>query len=258
MIKTLSPYYLDIPFVSPLTGLTCTEFTLQIFVWSGLKDSPPAVSSWEITKKNPTGSTGTSRINIANIINDFIQFSPQEGTVTGFINGNNQYWVKWQTIYTTTNPSDYTSFSNQNIKLFTKGFSYGLDGENIETPTNKILLNGSEFKVNRNGFFVLPVEASEPPILPPSITITSVTLEGTNSYNLFSTSVGSYIGCNVIVEQVGEPFDLILDFDPFVSPLIVGVVTPATTTEYNITIQAFDILSGTLVTSNTFNLFLPL
>ena len=38
MIKTLSPYYINIPFVSPLTSLVCTSYTLKIYIWKGLKN----------------------------------------------------------------------------------------------------------------------------------------------------------------------------------------------------------------------------
>jgi len=257
MIKTLSPYWLSIPFVSPLTSLVCTEFRLQVFVWNGNKLSPPASTSWEITVKNATQSTGSSRINIANILNDYIQFTPQQGTASGLIDGNNQRWVKWQVLYTTTNASEATTPSNINNNLLVKGFNLGLEAENKQTPTNKVLLNGSEFKVNRDGFFVVPIEAIEPAPSTPSIVITGITLAGTNSYNVVSTSVGSYSGCTLIIGD-GSAFESFEDFIDFTSPLIVGVITPATSTSYSFVITAFDNATGDLITSNTFNIFLPI
>ena len=159
MIKTLSPYWLSIPFVSPLTGLTCTDFTLQVYVWDGDIASPPATVSWEITNKNPTASTGNARVNIANILNDYIQFEPQKGTITGLLDSNNSRWVKWQVVYTTSNPTDATTPSSIKTKLMVKGYNLGLESENKQTPTNGVLMHGREFKVNREGVFTVPIEA---------------------------------------------------------------------------------------------------
>lgn len=161
MIKALSPYWIEIPFVSPNTSLTCTDFTLQVFVWNGDKGTPPSTPSYEITKTNTTGSTDVSRINIANLVSDFVDFTQQEGTTTELIDGNNQNWVKYQTFYTTSNASDRVIPSNVNIDLMLRGYSYGMDGENAKTPANKILLSGNEFKVNRGGVFVLPIKIEE-------------------------------------------------------------------------------------------------
>jgi hypothetical protein len=38
----------------------------------------------------------------------------------------------------------------------TAGYGFGMDGENSQIPANNILMQGTEFKVNRNGFFVFP------------------------------------------------------------------------------------------------------
>jgi len=191
MIKTLSTYWLDIPLVSPLTGLTCTEFTLQVFVWSGVKSSPPVLSSYEITKQNPIASIGNARINISNVINDFIQFTPQEGTITELIDGNNQRWVKWQVFYATTEPLDATTPSGTDTKLMVKGYNYGLEAENKETPTNKVLLNGREFKVSRNSFFTVPIEAEETFVAPAFLTIDNMTLISGANWDLFWSGGGN-------------------------------------------------------------------
>ena len=139
MIKSLSPYYVSIPFVAPLSGLTCTSYTVALYVWSGDKATPPVEPVYLSTKQNPTGSTSNDSVNIANLISSFIPFTQQEGTSTGLIDGNNQYWVKWQTYYSTSNINDSITPSNVNTKLFVKGYSYGMDGQNAETPVNKIL-----------------------------------------------------------------------------------------------------------------------
>lgn len=191
MIKNLSPYYVTIPFISPLTSLTCTSYTMQLFVWNGSKSTPPTEPVYEFTKQNPTGSNGNSIVDIANLVSDFIQFSPQEGVGTELINGNNQVWVKWITYYETTNPSDATTPSNTNTKLSLKGYGYGLDGENTTTPTNKILLKGNDFKVSRNSVFVLPIEIDETTIVLGTLTINSIVSTGSDNYDLDWSSTGN-------------------------------------------------------------------
>ena len=163
MIKSLSPYYLSIPFIAPISGLTCSSYTLQVFVWNGIKNIVPSNVTYEITKDNVTGSTGNDKVDIALIVNDFIDFTPFDTITTELIDGFNQYWVKTQILYTTTDVDDYVP-NYETTVLMTAGYGYGMSGENPQPPTNKILLQGTEFKVNRDGFFVFPflIEESEP------------------------------------------------------------------------------------------------
>lgn len=163
MIKSLSPYYLTIPFIAPISGLTCSSYTLQIFVWNGIKNIVPSNFSYEITKDNVTESTGNDRIDISLIVNDFIDFMAFDTVDTELIDGINQYWVKTQILYTTTDEDDYVP-NYETTTLMTAGYGYGMDGENSQIPANNILLTGTEFKVNRGGFFVFPflIEESEP------------------------------------------------------------------------------------------------
>ena len=249
MIKTLSPYYLSIPFVSPLTGLTCTNFTLQVFVWSGLKGSPPALSTWEITKKNPTASTGNSRINISNIINDFIQFTPQEGTVTGLLDGNNQRWVKWRVFYTTTDPSDQIVPSNINTKLMVKGFNLGLEAENKETPTNKVLLNGREFKVSRSGIFVLPIEIDETTLVLGTLLISDIVTLPSDRYNIVFSQTGN-LGLIRFRWAIPDGQWIYTTETTTVSPLNFLLNPPPS--EYTFQIYAYDNVNETTIYSNIF------
>lgn len=161
MIKSLSPYYLEVPLVAPLSLEVCTSFTLQIFVWDGLKNDPPADPIYEITKDNPTGSSATEEINIALLVNDYIDFVPNVSATTELVDGLNQRWVKTQILYTTTEPTDYVPNYVQTL-LMTQGYGYGLQGKNTQLPTNNILLQGTEFKVSRTGKFVLPILIEEP------------------------------------------------------------------------------------------------
>jgi len=157
MYKTLSPHYITTPFVSPATALTCTSYTLYVYVWKGLEASVPSTPSYQITKDNPTGSTSDSKISIARLVNDFISFTPLKATATSLLDSDNQVWVKTEVTYETTDPDDASIPQLENTELFIKGYGYGSDGENPETPTNKILISGDEFKVSRNSYYSLPI-----------------------------------------------------------------------------------------------------
>jgi hypothetical protein len=158
MIKCLSPYYVTIPLVDPVTAETCTSYTLNIYVWDGDISSIPVTPSYAQTKLNPTASTGNDKINIARLINDYIDFMPAEGSGTGILDAANQRWVYLGIVYTV--PIDGVGTEQEFLAatLMVKGYSYGMDGENATTPANRILMSGTEFKVNRTGVFNVPVK----------------------------------------------------------------------------------------------------
>lgn len=265
MIKSNSPYYITTPLVSVASGLTCQNYKLSVSVWDGLKSSPPATATYTTTKNNSTASTGSDRINIARIVNDYIDFAPQKTTTTSVINGNNQRWVKTSVIYnkllvalpqittlTVVTPNQvggtspclltlngvqysvdilsttingnadnikffidndavvsllYTATVLNNIvtitaitsevqiatswlvgsatgmttnvlttqagstgpeapqyattSLMSLGYSYGNEGENVTTIENNTLIATQDYKVNREGVFVVPILVSE-------------------------------------------------------------------------------------------------
>ena len=162
MIKSLTPYYVNIPFVSPLTGATAITYTLNLFIWNGAKNDPPAEPQYQITKSNPTTSTGTDKINIARLVNDYIDFIPNKSSATELNDGNNQVWVRQEVEYTTSDEDDNGVLQLAETVLCLKGYGYGLDGENPQPPTNKILIPIQDYKVNRNGFFNVPILIDEP------------------------------------------------------------------------------------------------
>jgi len=162
MIKSLSPYYVNIPFVSPLTGATAITYTLNLFIWNGAKNSPPSEPQYQITKENPTGSIGTDKINIARLVNDYINFEPNKSFITELNNGNNQVWVRQEVEYTTSDTDDNGVLQLAETVLCLKGYGYGLEGENPQPPDNKILIPIQDYKVNRNGVFNVPILIDEP------------------------------------------------------------------------------------------------
>jgi len=166
-MKVLSPYYITVPYVAPLSSLTCTSFTLNIFIWSGLKADVPIDPIYPQTKDNITGSTGSTKIDIAKLVADFIDFDPEISNTTEVINGSNQIWVRVSTYYATSDPLDATTETNIITELATKGYSYGNEGENVAFPSNKILIPIIDYKVNKK--FVVPVLIDEVSTSPYSV-----------------------------------------------------------------------------------------
>lgn len=191
MIKSLSPYYINIPFVSPLTGATALSYTLNLFIWDGLKNDPPTEAQYQITKSNPTGSTGIDKINIARLVNDFIDFTPNKSETTELNDGNNQVWCRVEVVYITDDSDDDDVLQLAETLLVLKGYGYGLDGENSQPPTNKILIPLIDYKVNRNGFFNVPILIDEPTDTS-EIVLTDIDFVSGNTYSFAFTSDFSF------------------------------------------------------------------
>lgn len=157
MIRSLSPYYIDTPLVSPNTGLTCTDYTLYVYVWAGDKLSPPSEPEYTITKINAIASDGTDAIDVGRLVADFIDFTPEPSNVTGYVNSPNNIWVKTNNTYTTGNAGDASTPQNNFTRILSRGYSYGNEGRNYETTPSGILIQGDEFNVARDGVFSYPV-----------------------------------------------------------------------------------------------------
>ena len=255
MIKALSPYYITIPWVAPLSGDTATQFTLNIYVWNGLKSAVPTTVTYQVIKDNSESSTGNIKINIANWIADFIDFTAQEGTTTELIDGNNQYWIKWETFYITDTPTDATTPSNVNTKLFLRGYSYGMEGENATTPANKILIPIQDYKVSVNSKFVVPIVIDETTVTLATLTIDNITLDSGDQYDLEFSSTGN-------IDEVYFRYRLqpatswTVGFESsFTSPFTITL--PTTYGTYDVQIFAYDNDNGVNVYSNIFNVVVP-
>lgn len=249
MIKSISPYYVTIPLVSPLTSLTCTQYTLEVYVWDGLKTSVPSTASFSITKDNATASTGNVDINIGFMINSLLTFTKQEGSGTGLINGKNQMWVKYQTYYTTSDPIDLTVPSNINTQLMVKGYGYGMDGKNSDTPSNLIMMSsGTEYRVARDGYFIVPIEVPETTTAAATLTIDSI------------TQPASYI--SIDWSSTGSVSDVTLQYriQPSTTWIFNGTnisdpqfFTPPSVGTYDIRLRGYDTANATYIYSNIDN-----
>jgi hypothetical protein len=247
MIKTLSPYYINIPFVSPLTGATALSYTLNIFIWNGLKFEKPSTATYQITKANPTESTDLDKINIARLINDFIEFNPTKSTTTELVNGNNQIWVATEVTYITDNEDDNDVLQLIEVNLALKGYGYGLSGENPQHPTNKILIPIEDYKVNRNGFFNVPILIDET-VDTSEIVLTSVestTPEGAFTY----TFTIDFTPDELIFQATG------IDNPIWVSQIISSDITSPqdvliNRTSFQTRIKAYNPATGNVIFSN--------
>lgn len=198
-IKTLSPYYVYVPLINPLTLVVCESYTLKLYVWEGSKVAAPSTPSYEITKINASNSNGNDKIDIARIVNDFIEFECSQEITTLIVNSDNQVWVKYAIFYN--DLPDVPSI--QEVELGIKGKGYFLEGENPQLPVNRILISGDEFKVNRNGFFVMPLLASEPTVTPRELIIMFFTLDAGTVYNYSLSSNFTYNDAYFFVRPVG-------------------------------------------------------
>lgn len=156
MIKSLSPYYYETPWISPLTGATASKYTINLYIWSGDKNTIPTEPQYSLTKNNVSTNIGTDKVDVSKLCNDFIQFVPTLST--GLVNSPNQRWVHKEIIYKTTDPADDDVKQLPVTELLLKGYSYGFDGENGQPPTDLVFTSSREFKVSRNTIWSIPMQ----------------------------------------------------------------------------------------------------
>jgi hypothetical protein len=61
----------------------------------------------------------------------------------------------------------------------------------------------------------------------------------------------------LLIDEIGEPADVVLDYESPISPLVLTVDIPEDPTDFEFTLSGFDIISSTSVDSNIFELTLP-
>lgn len=192
MIRSLSPYYITIPWVSPLNSETATDVLVDIYVWNGAKNSVPATATYEVTRENALNSDDSFDLNIANWISDFIELTKQSTTTTELIDGNNQYWVKWEVYHNTTDDEYDNTPSIESIKLFGRGYNYGLDLQNAEAEVG-FLSPVIEYKVSENSVISIPYLINESVAPIPTFTLHSVTLDSGNIYE-YDLTIADFSG----------------------------------------------------------------
>jgi hypothetical protein len=250
MIKTLSPYNITIPYLSPLTGLVCTEFTMKLYIWKGLKTAIPVTASYEITKSNPELLETSTKINIANLINPFLSFVPVLVTDTDFVDSTNQTWYSISVFYTTSNVTEVNTPQLQETKLAVKGYSYGMEGENAETPANKVLIQAREFKVSSDSKITIPIELTETTPPTAEIVITAVDLIAGEQYDVTFTSVGTYTTFYAIITpDVGDA--VIVLMSDITSP---QEITITFTGDVDVQMFGYDSATATTIYSNIFSI----
>lgn len=157
MIKTDSPYYVTIPW--NYYGSIPDSYVFKMFVWSGTKASIPTTPIVEIEKVNYFNLDTDTDIDISDFINGEIPFTLNNSSTTSLIDADSQVWVFYQVLYTV---GGVVSSPILNItKLATRGYGYGNEGANTETPINGLMTAPIEYKVNRAGGCIIPFEASE-------------------------------------------------------------------------------------------------
>lgn len=202
MIKTLTPYYLNIPWISPISDTIADSFVLNIYIWDGLIDEIPTTPSYSQTKINATESNENVSINISNLLADFIDFKPASSDTTELLNGNNQQWVKWGVVHTVGGVSE-TIENSIKLSSFVNGYSYGLDGVNSQTPENKILIPIQEYKVSRKSVFVIPIETDLGDNTSDVNVLNSVVLSSGTTY-AYNVTLGDFDGnINLLYRQNG-------------------------------------------------------
>lgn len=251
MIKTLSPYYITVPFVNPTTTDVCNSFVLKLYVWNGAKNAVPSAAEYEKTVLNASASNGSTKLEVGRMVNDFIEFQISNPGTTSLEDGNNQVWVKWEVYY-----DDQPLYAQeQNITLAVKGYGWFLDGQNPDVPVNNILLTGDEFKVSRNGFFVLPIVVEETTPPTPSLVIDSITLSSGELYDLAFTTNITYTDIYYRYSLTGLN-DWTIGFEiGTASPF--EITLPGTDVTYDVQIFTFDPLTSETVYSPIFTIYIP-
>ena len=251
MIKTLSPHYINIPLVSPLTSLTCSRFRLELFVWKGTKIAAPSQANYVITKENPEALTSDTKINISNLISSFIDFEPIKVLTNSLVNSPNQVWVKTVIYYTTTNETEETIGQSEIISIAIKGYGYGIEGENPTLPTDKILMQGREFKVARDSKVIIPIQLDETPAPTPSIVVTNVTETSTGVFDYSFIKVGNYTSFNIALLTSSQAF-LYQTIDTITSPQTID--TGSSESFISFYLSGYDNSSEQTVTSNIYTI----
>lgn len=220
MINVRSTYYRTVEFVSPLTGATSTQYTLNIYIWEGLLSAVPASATYSITRKNYTSTTASDKVEIGRLVKSYFEIAYTGITGGGDYTSQNiggQFWVKTDVVYTTANPSDTGVKQDAEITIALYGYGYGIEGENPQIPSNGILMTNRIFKVSRGTYFTIPVYCNSSK----SVVITTPNSTYSNSYTVPSTTDTEEIIQLVkldtsIISNIEDRVTITIDTVPFI------------------------------------------
>lgn len=143
MIKTRSTYNLtynlDFSF----------DTIIDVYIWQGDNASVPASPTYTVTDTNPE-SKATATINIANWINDFIEFETFSRSGTGLVNNPNTLNVRIDRTVDGVTTNLLQDFG-------VKGYYSAIEGSNVGLPSNKILMQGDYMRANKTSKVLIPL-----------------------------------------------------------------------------------------------------
>lgn len=116
-----------------------SSYTIAVYVWKGLKESPPLEAEYSITKENTEGLSDLDYVNISPLVLDFIEPVNNEFS-EGINNYNDVVWVKWEV------------YLNEDVLPSQEDTVIAING--FETVDKEILLNGSELSMYSE--FIVP------------------------------------------------------------------------------------------------------
>ena len=189
MIKSLSPYYLNIEWNPYSTSAIPEKYDLKLYIWNGVKSSPgsPIVTLQNV---NPFARTDTAKVDISRYVRGFISSNFIKDTVTSINDGKGLTWVKTEVIYYLNGVAQPPE--NVNTYLASKGYGYGLEGENTQSPTNNVLSTEIEQKISVNSKYLFSFLGSETVstvivVKSENVTKTFTKTASTNSNDLLQT-----------------------------------------------------------------------
>lgn len=158
-ILSRSPHYVSTPFYFDTT----TSSTIDLYLWNGDIDTPPAEPSYTLTKIRPTIDYVEFNTNLSNIIESDLDSELQLPTLSasGNIENANDTEFKWaKYIASFTDPVESVTTVTGLYGSCT-GYGYFRDGVNpslltLANKAGRYLTSLKDRKVSRNGFVIIP------------------------------------------------------------------------------------------------------
>jgi hypothetical protein len=146
-----SPYYINTPFFSDTT----TAIGIDLYIWEGDLGTVPGTASKSITKTRPAVNYAEFNTNISEILRANINETPIYDITPAvqLIDNNDVKWVYYNASYT---DSAESITDVEGYLVATEGYGIYSEGVNPGAPSNFILSDCDNRKVDRNGFVLLP------------------------------------------------------------------------------------------------------